>query len=526
MDTYEEKKKEWMRLIIENKNIDVALTHSCAQQLLDASKAHEDNYGIAFAHTYLANTAILERSYKECSYHLHTALSMAEEAGYEDLLQPLYVVAGLYHNSHFDEISAVEYYMKAYRLARKREDLDRQIVVLNNVSSLFHQKNDFKEALVYTKRAYHLFLKKNTKHLEHAELILILNLVQLEITNHQLSEAFALYKTYIQELSDTVEEGTQLHAIRLCEMALAEALGRYEDVARIADYFIERNLHKNPNRSMYFSFYSDIFQTLLRIKDKERCEIFLQFMGQICRHDDIELQLMLHLSWINFAETFHMENALINSYKQYYLLQKQISDVTNKTKADSMKEKILMEHIVEEQERIVKEKQELEALANHDSLTQLFNRSYFQKLATSLQATPKVKTIGIILIDVDYFKEYNDTYGHNQGDELLKRIAASLDEHGDSRFFAARYGGDEFICLCVNVEECEVEEYLKRIYDDLKRQHIEHKASKAAPYASISAGYGLFENDENFELHVAISMADVALYQSKGKGKNQHCRCQ
>ncbi|MCB7347805.1 hypothetical protein LIZ33_16340, partial [Desulfovibrio desulfuricans] len=78
----------------------------------------------------------------------------------------------------------------------------------------------------------------------------------------------------------------------------------------------------------YFAFYNDIFDILLNIKDKKRCEQFLQYMGEICLEDDIEQQLQLHLSWINFAEVFHMEDTLINSYKQYYLLQKMVVNVT------------------------------------------------------------------------------------------------------------------------------------------------------------------------------------------------------
>ena len=92
-----------------------------------------------------------------------------------------------------------------------------------------------------------------------------------------------------------------------------------------------------------------------------------------------------------------------------------VVNVTNKTKAESMKEKILMEHMLEEQERIVREKNVLEARVKIDGLTGLFNRSYFNTLCDVMQDNPDVKAIGIILVDVDYFKEYNDLYGHYKG---------------------------------------------------------------------------------------------------------------
>lgn len=112
-----------------------------------------------------------------------------------------------------------------------------------------------------------------------------------------------------------------------------------------------------------------------------------------------------------------------------------------------------------------------------------------------------------------------------KGDELLRRVALCLDENGDSRFFAARYGGDEFICLCVNTEKEEIESYLKRVYEDLRLAHIEHATSPAASLATVSIGYSLFDNDEGFDLETAITMADTALYQAKNSERNRHSCC-
>ena len=190
-----------------------------------------------------------------------------------------------------------------------------------------------------------------------------------------------------------------------------------------------------------------------------------------------------------------------------------------------MKEKILMEHMLEEQERIVREKNVLETRVKIDGLTGLFNRSYFNTLCDVMQKNPDVTSIGIILVDVDYFKEFNDLYGHYKGDELLRKVARFLDENGDSRFFAARYGGDEFICLCVNTDKTEIESYLHRVYQDLLLAHIEHASSPVSSLATVSIGYSLFLNDESFDLETSIMMADTALYQSKNSGRNKHSCC-
>lgn len=525
MDTIKETMQDLMDIIKRSKNSNMEQEFQYAMKLLTLGTQQQDSYAQAFAHAYLADYYILTRQQDICLQHLHEAIACSQEHRYDDLLLMCYTIAGLYYNSHFDEISAVQYYMNAYHIALEQNNLHEQMVILNNLCVLFMQKNDTAEALRYIRNAYEIFLKQQTPLKDHAQLIVILNLIELYIRNNQLNEAVNIYDAYAPQLHEEQAEGLRLHVILLCELYLADAFHRSDEIQKIADYFASANLHHHLNRSMYFSFYNDIFDILLSIKDKKRCEQFLQYMGEICLEDDIEQQLQLHLSWINFAEAFHMEDTLINSYKQYYLLQKMVVDVTNKTKAESMKEKILMEHMLEEQERIVQEKNILETRVKIDGLTGLFNRSYFNTLCDVMQKNPDVDAIGIILVDVDYFKEFNDLYGHYKGDELLCKVARCLDENGDSRFFAARYGGDEFICLCVNVNKEEIESYLESVYHDLETAHIEHATSPASTLATVSIGYSLFDNDEGFDLETSITMADTALYQSKNSGRNKHSCC-
>ena len=97
-----------------------------------------------------------------------------------------------------------------------------------------------------------------------------------------------------------------------------------------------------------------------------------------------------------------------------------------------------------------------------------------------------------------------------------------MDENGDSRFFAARFGGDEFITLCVNITKEDICEYLDHIYEELDQIGMEHKMNKAAEKATISCGFTIFQNDDLFRYEDALTMADAALYKAKAAGKNQY----
>lgn len=503
---------------------DLEIEKITASQLLELGLREQDYEALAFGHTYLADYYILSRQQEHCLYHMKEAISICEQQQFYDLLPLAYTIAGMYYEAHFDEMSALQYYLDGYKIAKERQDYQKLMVILNNISILFSDKGDIEASLAYLERAYRVFLQKGTGIINHSDLLVILNLVQLYIQNNKLEEAAIIYQQYMPDLKATSKQDLSLHVILLSEMYLAEAYQKFDYVRKIADYFANSDLHQQPNHTIYFSFYHDIFMILLRAQDMKRAERFLQLMGEICQEDDIDQQLKLHLNWIHFAETFHLENTLINSYKQYYLLQKMVSDITNKTKSDSMKEKIIHHHILQEKEDILKEKNLLEAKIKIDGLTKLFNRTYFNTLADFMQNNAGVHNLGFILVDVDFFKEYNDYYGHHQGDILLQKLASCLDQNGDSRFFTARYGGDEFITLSVNVTNEEIDSYLTMVYKDLHSLQIEHKASPITNIATISAGYAIFDKDENFNYEDAITLADAALYKAKADGKNQYSK--
>lgn len=522
MENNQYNKEELMELLVRRGSLDMDEECQRAKELLYLGETTNDVRAIAFAHTFLADYFLMVREHVHCLEHLHIALDLGEQHHYTDLLLRNYTIAGLYYNSHFDEVNAIQNLLNAYNLAEAENDLHQKMVVLNNIATMFFQKEDYLEALHYIKMSYQAFLDKKTSLMSHADLLVILNLIQLEIFNHHLEEAIQLYQEYNEKLIAFKESPLSTHVIRLCELYLAHASNRVDSVKRIADYFIDSELHKHKNRTYYFTFYCDIFAILLQIKDQERAEKYLQHMGEMCLEDDVEQQLQLHRNWIRYAECFHMENVLINSYKQYYMLQKLVEDITNKTKSESMKEKIKMNQIMKDRDRIRNEKNQLEAQVKIDGLTRLFNRTYFNMLVSDMHKNPHVSTIGIVVADVDYFKEFNDYYGHHMGDKLLQLVARCMDETGDSRFFAARFGGDEFITLCVNVTEEDIHEYLHHVYQELDYNGMEHRMNKASSKATISCGFSIFKNDELFRYEDALTLADAALYKAKAAGKNQY----
>jgi len=166
------------------------------------------------------------------------------------------------------------------------------------------------------------------------------------------------------------------------------------------------------------------------------------------------------------------------------------------------------------------EKRRLFIKANYDSLTGVLNRSYFltkldQYIDTSLRENKK---FAILFIDLDHFKEINDSLGHQVGDEVLKIIAKRLQDSIRKNDLVARFGGDEFIVLLNDIKSVEeLSASAQRILDKIKSPVVLYNKKY---YLSVSIGISIFPDDAK-DKHKLIKYADTAMYKAKKSGKDR-----
>lgn len=173
-------------------------------------------------------------------------------------------------------------------------------------------------------------------------------------------------------------------------------------------------------------------------------------------------------------------------------------------------------------QELQKVNEELHKLVNTDGLTQVANRRKFdQHLDFKHQELSDKSTLGILLCDIDYFKLFNDRYGHQAGDECLQKVAATIQsdirEDGD---LVARYGGEEFVIILCNTSEPEALQVAQRICHQVQNLHIPHERS---PIKEVTLSIGVFcaVPSAEYSPEQMISRADQALYLAKSKGRNQ-----
>lgn len=167
----------------------------------------------------------------------------------------------------------------------------------------------------------------------------------------------------------------------------------------------------------------------------------------------------------------------------------------------------------------------LQHFAYFDGLTQVANRRYFD-LHLARQVYRK-GTLSLILCDVDYFKLYNDTYGHPAGDRCLQQVAFAIRRAVRWKDFVARYGGEEFAVIIPALDAKDAVHIAERITEQVRQLKLPHQASKAADHVTISCGVATVEinaqrfNSAGWSGGHLIAAADQALYQAKAEGRNR-----
>ncbi len=170
----------------------------------------------------------------------------------------------------------------------------------------------------------------------------------------------------------------------------------------------------------------------------------------------------------------------------------------------------------------ITDKKQVEQLAITDELTQLYNRRFFNtKIEEEIIKAKKENTyFSLLILDVDFFKEYNDTYGHQKGDEALKEIAIILKKDTSrSNDYAFRLGGEEF-GIITTLDKVRVIEFAQHIKDKIEQLQIEHISSCIGKYLTISIGITSRKGADIINSESLYKQADDALYKSKGNGRN------
>lgn len=518
--------KPLMDQIIEARYTDLEKQLKGCSQLLQISEEENYNYGKAFAYTYLADYYIAHNSGHIAGDYLFKAKELCENKNYTELLMNINIFQGVYYDIMLDRLMSLNCTMEALELATKLNNMPRKSIILNNIANMFETFGDLDAAKNYYYQAFNCLqgsgeLEKSTSYYA----LVCANLVHLTCRFNDLDEAYRILDEF-KFIDTNVPDNLAQYIISCCHIAAVK-----NDLNTICNNIekLESLIDKCELwRYQYFEIMLHVARITIEFKNKEYAHRSLSALGKLTDDEDKGNQIREQRLWVQYYEMFGTDTQRGKAYKRYYQL-KEIIDITNnKTMSAGLHAKISLREAEKKQEEILKTVEKIESEAQCDELTQLYNRRLLVNVSRRVASDPKVQAIGIIMIDIDYFKQFNDTYGHADGDVALLNVAKCMMKaaNGNSNISNFRYGGDEFLTTFENCSNYDVEKYIKELIELVRNEAIPHSQSACNSIVSLSVGYHFIqrENGENFDIADLLAKADKALYWTKGQGRDGYSK--
>ena len=512
-------KAELMKRILEVRYTDLDEERNLCKRLLEVAEPEQDTYGCAFANVYMTDSLLALGEYSSCNFYLVRAIFLCREHGYDDLLLMLCNFAGLYYTKLSDEQSALQYYLEGLKLARRVQDWDTESKLLNNIGIGFGGREDCRTAKEYFTHAYEAAERSSGT---SANMISYLcNLAEMCESSGDLPGA-----QQALQRCDALNPKGQYNQIRLsCAWCNYYAVaGETEKSMRKEEHLHELGFLEFENKFFVYDMCIGICETMLNMKDNERAMRYMKILDSVKEEVALLMRFQIQNLKIRFLEQYGNEQQLDLAYREYYETQQQMDAMDDQARTQSMLSKIQLTRVQMEREAMRRENSELESVGQLDELTGLYNRRYFNKLISKTVQGQNLYTMGFIMLDVDYFKQYNDHYGHFMGDTALKAVAEVLSQFAVDGIYASRYGGDEYVCFCVNMPDEAVNTYVEQVDGEMRRRQIHHEKSGCSEWLTLSIGYCNEPVGQTITADELLHLADQALYQVKQSGRAGYAR--
>lgn len=414
----------------------------------------------------------------------------------------------------------LEYMLDALEIALDDEMYDTIAKLYNNIGSKLIDVKGYDRAIHYFTRSVEYLEKvegdKSEKIPDFKCFQLVLNL-NMSSVYCRLGDYDKARKYY--ELAKVISKDPETEELKLTfeayEGLVLWKLGEKEQARELAE-----NIIKTAQETDYITDYMEVMQDLLELlkemKDYENWEKVLTIMDSRLQKDVglfIKLEVMKH--WLDFYKTSGNDEMYRAKCVEFYELsmEKSVQDYENSAKNIELNA---------EMRRAKRQKKATDAIVYKDALTGIGNRSAMLKDSKEYIAnSAKNRTaITIGLIDIDFFKECNDTYGHITGDECLVMVAETITSVVGNRGKVYRYGGDEFLLLVENQTSDELLEMGQQIKDEIAKKAMKNEKSPISEYVTVSQGYTKAIADDGDSIEVLINLADKVLYTVKRRGRD------
>lgn len=450
---------------------------------------------------------------------LHESLRLYRECENRDEIAEVYNMIGVICGAQGDSVRAVKHYLRGLEAAEEQGLFHVSGRVYNNLGSEYQNHGRHENAIDYFLRAIDAFKHINADRYDRYNAWMLCTCLNLGISYTE-TEKYDSAKLYIDAAKWYLEmDGKEESAfdILITECRYRWAIGDKAFVYDNLDQLCGEVMEKTSVID-YIPEMKDICGLLKRMGEYDRWGEILKKFEENSKGQTGYYYIMNCVEmWMDYYKTTGQKDKYTDMCVRHteFYMRKQMDE----KEEQSEKLDMLIELYEKEKERSA-----AESASNKDNLTGIYNRQKLEKDFEEYVSRKPDGSIGLGIIDIDFFKEQNDTFGHIKGDECLKKVAgAFLDAAGDDAL-VYRYGGDEFVIMFKGKPYETMDAVGKRVKDNVRALQIPNAVTTASQYLTVSQGYVLMQGVSGAEsVYTVLKLADQALYSVKKNDKNGYC---
>lgn len=491
------------------------------QRAIDIMRRLQDHYNLNQAYNEMIQILIEEEDYKEALEYVEDGIDISERLNSHKDMAEIALLAAKIHEKEMNHEKSLSYY-KVYVSARIEYEKEKGNEQLNSINAQIKIDRAEHEKEIY--RLKNVELRKKTEEIQklYNDMKIINNIGQDITSTLDIKKVLYLLYENINKLMDASAFG-----IILLDKEKEE---------------LDTNLmlvYGEPAPSKRLDLYDNESLAAYCIRKKEAILInnydetvgieSLNFKPRIIQEPSSRSFIMVPLILQDEAiGAITVQSGVVDAYKDYHFnLIKALASyiaIAIKNSQESYKLSQEIEERIKTQNELELLNEKLSRMSYIDALTQIPNRRSFVDYITRelFRAKRQEESIALLIIDIDFFKEYNDNYGHVEGDKCLTKVACLLKKALKREIdFVARYGGDEFVAVLSSVNEDGAYQVAEQMILNIKEAALEHVYSPIEDIITVTIGGIVLVPHQDHTMEQIIHFADNALYVAKDKGRNQ-----
>lgn len=520
-----EKIESYKKIVLENRRNDNDRVLEYCHKIIELADETGDEDALGFAYFYIGEVEYLTNSIDEMFGSMLNALRYLGNSGQWCLAARVYNVMGITSVSRGNTVVAMEYYMSGLYICEEHDVKSVQSSIELNLGYLYLDAGVYKEAEEYFLKAYNEYVRTPAGKRRIETLTMIYTNLA---TCHLLADELDKAKEYIGKLKDECQasfSNMDYIYVECLEVRFHHICGDYESRDKIIDD-VKRRLSRNV---LIMDIFDDIYDFCNLMIEIDRLDVLQEIIERLDEPIKKTQINNLKRKFLTLKIKLYMKNgdkeACNGALVSFFDLSEKLEKDKQKMIASILHVRNSVDKMKDKQRVLEAEKLKLLERSETDQLTGIANRYRLVQYAQSSLAKCKKERIPLAyeVLDIDYFKQYNDTYGHQAGDECIKAVAGILADIQNDSIFAARYGGDEFVVIYVGMSVEEVArtaEVLKRRVEELESVY---KGTGVDGGVTISQGICHCIPEEDSKDRDYLYSADIMLYNVKRKKRNGIC---